>query len=164
MNDNYKNQKHIRAAVTEAITQEEHQHSFIGDLHRIKDHLVTNWDSLDMDDISRAQAKISILLINFGDLVARMVAHKNTAYIYRKLAYADSFNTAKAGVDKKISVAVAEAAATADIKDMFDNDLIRGWVADHFKTKYDSYSRLVMSLQTRCSTQRSEAYATKSQV
>jgi hypothetical protein len=108
--------------------------------------------NLTPDELSRLAVRVSILLCRIGELSAELNSEANEKYIYRKFAYLWSYNSLKADmkVKEKENIALDESFGS------YEQELLNRFVADFIKTKYEDWSRVVMVIQSRLSTLKSE--------
>jgi hypothetical protein len=112
------------------------------------------------DELSRCAVQMSILLIRIGGLVAELQSLANEAYIYRKFKYLWSYTSLK----KDIKVKDKENIALEDTFEHYEAELLNRFIADFFKTQYESWSRLIMNIQSRLNVLKSERINANQQV
>lgn len=143
----------------EIIKQIRLRHTSINDIDKLIEDL--NEYGYDQPNIiSECIVKISVLLVNFGDVVAAYVSHANSSYIWRKFSYIWEYDKL---TDKFKQVKTRENKAMEEVEQQYKDELKYSYVADWLKEREKSYYNFISTCQSRIGTLKSEMFNAKNQ-
>lgn len=116
--------------------------------------LVDDITSVDVETISQVAFSISAYLVTLSGVIAKYTSLANSHYVYGKFSLMWEWNKLGEGYSGKAKDNVA-LEKTAEIH---KDELIKKYVADYLKGKYDSYEKVVSVLQTRLGILRNEMF------
>ena len=124
------------------------KNTVIDELLQIKDYIqVTNLDNISPDKLSKIALKLSVLLINLGDMTAKATLKANLHYSYRKFSHARDYKQLRELM--KTTVTDADQTAQHMNQKNITDEIQAQYEADLLKTFYDDIDRLVITIQSR---------------
>lgn len=105
---------------------------------------IANWTG---DELSRAATKLSMFLVNLGQMVTESELIANSAYMYRKWKRAGEFSRLSKKLDK--GVTYVKEIIDKKVVEEVEQELESRYVADSLRALYDDAERLVSVIQTR---------------